>query len=161
VRLVVLVLVVIALLCAMALGAGVWQGESREGARIPDYSDNAIFGAIDRLPFLKSALDVRRIRGCVLAPCTLESFAGTLDFHVAETDERGVQEGFVRPAARHTVAMCIALSEDQLDECATEWDDETRALDKDSARLTVPKAGVMVRLYCHPSASQSCAVSVR
>ena len=156
-RTLVFVLGLVFVVSVLVLGAGVWEDASGLPPEEKDYRNHWAFATLGRLPWFKSAIEPRRIAGCDSLPCVLE-VTGRRDVPVASTAKRGVQEGYLVRTGGPRPGLCLAPSAAQLAECAGSWD-RTVAVE-DSARLTLPRDSLTIRLYCEP-ATVPCAVIVR
>ena len=164
-RVVLLVLVVVALLCAVALGAGAYLGEMDEDEIPPDMSGSRALQLLERIG-MKDPLGAFTARGIGDADAcsndganvTIAPGAGCL-LEFPATEEKSVRMGTLRRVS--PVNVCFALSESQLEKECADIADGKYLMRKPEARLTVPSGGAFAKVLCAGLGASACVVSVR
>jgi hypothetical protein len=158
-KLVLLFLVVLAILVALALGAGAYRSH-QEGGRTPrDYKDpDAGVKLIDGATgWMRATFKLRRMSGCG-APASVITFQGTCEMVIGPGSRRPSR--FKLSPEGGAISLCFALTLDKLLQCvAGAGDPKLRQLEEPS-QFTVASDSAFLFLSCNPGAGGACRLGV-
>ena len=162
-KVVLIVLVVIAVVAFMFLGAGLFRDRGKSGGSGRNYEPGNVLKKMDglfartRKPFDRTRM-VTLTDGCSLTPQGVLSFTGECGVVIKPSKTKS--SAFVLVRGGNRAEACYAFSNEELREC---WgDDETRAeLDKDEHRFVVTGDSAFMQLRCNNLAGSACNLAVK